>query len=303
MAASPAFAEDPADALFREGIEAVNGNKVPLAYEKFKAAWSLRQSFDIAANLGVVEKALGKKRDAAEHFDYALRHFPASNMPQQRAEMETELASLKKELGELRIQSATGATIEVNGTAVGTCPLPAPIFVEPGQQIIVAKKPDIGEGRITVIVAVGEGKDIRVELSLSSGGGRSDGALPLWPGFLMGGVGLAAAGVGIPLLVLAQGKLSDADKLSEGIVANGGQCVEGNPDAGDPDCRKVQDALDSAGVLNGAGIPLVAVGGALLIAGVVWLVIPRDHKESKPPVAFAPWFGSDGGGLLLGGSF
>ncbi len=127
--------------------------------------------------------------------------------------------------------------------------------------------------------------------------------MPLWPGFLMGGVGLVGAGVGIPLLVLAQGKLSDADTLSNDIVNRGGKCVEGNPDAGDADCKKVQDNLDSAGVLNGAGIPLVAVGGALLVAGIVWLVIPRDHRESKPPVALAPWFGSDGGGLLLGGSF
>jgi len=297
--AAEARAEDPADALFREGAEAINANNAPLAYEKFKASWSLRQSFDIAANLGVVEKALGKKRDAAEPLVYALRHSPPMNKDEQRAQIQGELDILKKELGELRIQSATGATIEVNGVNVGTCPLPAPVYVEPGQQIIVAKKPDVGEGRITVIVSVGEGKDIRVELSIGPTG-KGGGPLPLWPGFLIGGAGVAAAAVGIPLLVIGQGKLSDANDLGDEIRKSGGQC---NADGGgSQQCQDAKDDVDQAGTFTNAGIPLIAVGGALIIAGIIWVVVPRDSQE-KPPVALLPWADDKSGGLLVGGTF
>ena len=51
MVADFARADDPADTLFREGVVAINENNPPLAYEKFKAAWNLKQTFDIAESI------------------------------------------------------------------------------------------------------------------------------------------------------------------------------------------------------------------------------------------------------------
>lgn len=302
--ASSARAEDPALALFREGIEAINENNVPLAYEKFRASWSIRQTFDIAANLGAVEKAMGKKRDAAEHLDYALRHFPPTNSTDQRAEIAKDLEELKKDVGELHIQSATGATVEINGKPVGICPLPGPIFVEPGQQIIVAKKSEIGEGKIVVMVSVGEAQEVRVELTLEPKTGPVEPKptpRPMWPGFVGVGVGAAGIGVGIAGLVLSFQAQDDADVLADELSP--GACGNNNAT-----CEDLQSKLDDVATFRTMGIAGMVVGGAATIFGVVYLAIPNpggdeDEEATVKAAKLTPWIGPGTGGLVMSGKF
>src|SRR5688572_17441641 len=79
----PCAAEDAstnatkAEELSRKGRELFVAQDYAGAYEAQLAAWQLKKSFDIAANLGQVELKLAKHRDAAEHLAYALDHFPA----------------------------------------------------------------------------------------------------------------------------------------------------------------------------------------------------------------------------------
>ena len=47
-----AFA-DPVDVLYNEGVAAAQAGQVDVAYEKLRAAWALKQTYDIAANLAV----------------------------------------------------------------------------------------------------------------------------------------------------------------------------------------------------------------------------------------------------------
>src|ERR1041384_3825181 len=66
---------DRANQLFKKGKVAFNAGKYNDALRIYSEAWSLKQSPDIAANLAQTESELGKHRDAAEHFSYALDHF------------------------------------------------------------------------------------------------------------------------------------------------------------------------------------------------------------------------------------
>lgn len=313
QAAAQDAQEDPADTFFREGAEAVQADKIQLAYEKFRAAWNLRQTFEIAANLGVVEKALGKRKDAAFHLEFALRHYPAVSGPEKKKQIEVELDELKKQVGEIRLTVPSGSEIEVNGEKVGTAPLQGTLFVEPGQVTIVAKKEGVGKGRAEVTVGVGEGKDVRIELIPDKTVGPVETPTeppPMWLGFVIGGVGVGAAGAGVALLVVGQGKLSDAEELGAPLIDDreDPEAEHVDCDAGSPPqiCQDIQKNLDDAGTFTTAGIALAAVGGAALVTGIVLIALPRDEKsdEKAPaPVAIAPWISPEIQGIFVGGRF
>src|SRR6185436_6743274 len=80
LVSAPARAQsNPADGerasqLFKKGKAAYDSRKFEDALRIYMEAWSLKQSPDIAANLAATETELGKHRDAAEHFAFALAH-------------------------------------------------------------------------------------------------------------------------------------------------------------------------------------------------------------------------------------
>src|SRR5690242_11913564 len=65
--AAPAGDEDEATKLYKQGHDLYEQGKPAEAEKAYQAAWDLRQSFDVAANLGNVELVIGQTRDAAEH--------------------------------------------------------------------------------------------------------------------------------------------------------------------------------------------------------------------------------------------
>src|SRR4051812_30525864 len=71
--APPARAPDAgqsADQLFQKGRALYQSGKIQPARDALAAAWALKKSYDIAANLATAELELGMARDAAEHFAY-----------------------------------------------------------------------------------------------------------------------------------------------------------------------------------------------------------------------------------------
>src|SRR6187551_3088835 len=66
--------QDRADALFLQGKAAAQAKNWDEAYQLLAQAWELKQSYDIASNLGQVAYLLGKHAEAAQHVLFALRH-------------------------------------------------------------------------------------------------------------------------------------------------------------------------------------------------------------------------------------
>src|SRR5580692_7403151 len=87
---APAYAQssaadsDRANLLFKKGKLALNDGKYSDALRIYREAWQLKQSPDIAANLAQAESELGKHRDAAEHFAFALAHLLPSSTDEQK---------------------------------------------------------------------------------------------------------------------------------------------------------------------------------------------------------------------------
>ena len=130
---------DQADVLFQKGNTAYREKKWQEAYDAYTKAFALKQSYDIAGNLGDVELMLGKHRDAAEHLAFSLRSWPALRLEQKKRTAE-RLAEAKKSIGALVISvDVNGAEISVNGKVVGKSPLPGPVFTEPGPVSVEAR--------------------------------------------------------------------------------------------------------------------------------------------------------------------
>jgi hypothetical protein len=111
------------------------------------------------------------------------------------------------------------------------------------------------------------------------------------PIVVMTGGGALIAG-GLVFGVMAQGKLSDAEKICPNK-----QC--GSTD----DQMRANELLGSSRSRGTVSTALVAVGAAAVIGGGVWWWTTRDHGEHAPRTAFAPYVDSDGAGFVLAGSF
>src|SRR3954463_15429616 len=94
---------DRANLLFKKGKVAFNAGKYNDALRIYNEAWSLKQSPDIAANLAQTESELGKHRDAAEHFAFALAHLLPSTTDEQKRALAEGLEVEKKEIGTLHV--------------------------------------------------------------------------------------------------------------------------------------------------------------------------------------------------------
>ncbi len=137
---------------------------------KLLEAFNLRQSTDIAGNLGATELELGLFRDAAEHFSYSLRTMPASADPQKREATKTRLATAKEKVGTLTIKvNVEGATVFIGDKAIGLSPLPAEAYVDPGSVTIRATADEYQGARQTLEVQAGSSAEVSIELTKKTG--------------------------------------------------------------------------------------------------------------------------------------
>src|SRR5688572_14876877 len=90
--------------LYKKGNELYDKSKWAEAETMYRAAFELRQSFEIAGNLGDVEMIQGKPRDAAEHLAFALREFPPSGKPPQKEALQKRLREATNMIGTVHIK-------------------------------------------------------------------------------------------------------------------------------------------------------------------------------------------------------
>ena len=106
--AQPAVAQS-SDQLFDQGNTALKAGKYEDALRAFEAVWKERKTHDVAANLALAEMQLGKHRDAAEHFAFALRNFPVTGSDAVRKGIADAFAQSKAQVAAARV------TVNVDG--------------------------------------------------------------------------------------------------------------------------------------------------------------------------------------------
>jgi tetratricopeptide (TPR) repeat protein len=291
-------------ALFRDGNAQMVAGDYEKAHDTLLQAWNLRQSSDIAAELGQVEFATHRFREAAEHLQWSLDHFPPVESEKVLRATRALFEQAKQVVAQLRISSKPeGVSILVDGKVAGTTPMPAPVFVEPGQHQVEARARWIQDTRL---IAADPGKDYDIEFAIKQTEASSAGAstpkpevaasqthadpqpAPLVqsvssdrsivPVIVGGAVFAVGFGAGIALLASSNSSYSQAHALQRQVGPAG--CV--NTALTQGPCADLKSATDKGDQRqNWGAVSLVAAGAALIATPIYWFW-PRNKFEGAP---------------------
>lgn len=286
--------------LFAQGDAAYAKGDKQGAYEAFKAAWALQKSYDIAANLGIVELKLGKYCDAAEHLMIGLNDFPPTGQPAHRKATEKKLAEALDAVGQIHVRTGVaGAQILVDGHPV-TALRDGVVFVEPGAHVIEATAAGYTTARAHVNAS--RASTQQVTLTLQPVADKTE-RRSVVPGALLGSVGGAAVVTGIALLGAWASKKSHARDLQRAIMDAGHGCVTGATRY-DSRCQELESTASMGNTFQRAGIGLLAGGGAAAVASVIYFVVPPSRSSaSAGGLGVTPALSATTTGLVFSGAF
>lgn len=300
-----------ANQLFKKGKVAFNSGKYNDALRIYTEAWSLKQSPDIAANLAQTESELGKHRDAAEHFAYALDHLLPSSTDEQKQALAEGLAQEKKEIGSLRVTlEPSGSVLTIDGVVV-TVPPSGDVFVEAGEHAVAVNHEGYEPNQQTVRISRGASQVLWIKLNPTGAavdpeaagerhaGQSTDVTQPpavhhshrsIVPVIIGGGLVLAGAAVGTVFLVSANSSQKDADQMRADL-SGPNACGAGTPNINE--CAALHDKNSDVDRARTIEIVGYSVAGAAAIGTAVYLLWPRSHSSSSaaflsPTLAITP---------------
>lgn len=325
--ASGSALDDKARELFRDGVKAAEASQWAKAYAAFLAAWSLKEHYQIAGNLGTSEAKLGKWRDAAEHLSYYLREAPKEKVAERKS-AEDLLAQARAKVGSISVRAEpAGAEVFVDGVSVGKAPLAGEVFVEPGAHGIEVKLADYETAKQNVSAAAGARQSVEMRLAQvgpkenaesnrisgksGAGAGSSDQASNTIEGEKTSGIGplviggLVATGIvvvaGVGFAVASNANASDAEEKRIAFIQEGVRYPCREPSYSDR-CSDYTGTLNAVDTFRHLSIASFVVAGALGTGTAVYALVTRNNKQTRA-VKAVPVVARNGGGLWLTGEF
>jgi len=321
--------EDP-EALIQQAVELRRKGDNARAYGYLKRAYDLARTPRSAAQLGLVEHALGRYPDAEVHLGEAL----ATSDPwvgENRSLLESSRKVVRSKLGRVEIVGAPGdATVSVGTDPAFKVPSDRVLYLAPGERSLRIEGPGLSSVAKTVVVSVGKTATITVEASQeaaplpSAGAGAAtagaapsgappaaespgaggpgssaearDGAPPAAAPDRSSGRGLRIAGLGIAGGGLALGV---AGIFVRGAATTKLDAIARDAAKGDPYNESNGNWQD----LDRAGVAMIVTGGVAVVAGTVLYLVNRTSSESSNvAMAFVPAIGG-GGALTFAGRY
>jgi hypothetical protein len=246
---------------------------------------------------------------------FALRSFPASGKPENRALLEASFATVKAEVGTLSIDvSVNGANVSVDGRLLGISPIKEPVFVDPGKRTIDVTLDEYSPSHKTVDAAKGSSQEVKILLIPKPR--TPPPTISKWrPSpiyFIIGGsVTIAGLGAGVVMTAIANGKSSDADSLRTGVPTPSG-CYQPPADL-KATCDSLYETKKDQGLFARAavgsfvvaGIFAVGTGALMLYAGAEQFGSPNDagKRSAASSIKVVPVVDPTQQGLLLVGAW
>jgi hypothetical protein len=156
---SPVQAADPAEAedLIREGIALRRSGNDGRALPLFQKAHVLAHTPRTAAQLGLVEFALGYAMESELHLTQGLAAPTDAWISKNRGILDDALGRVRATIGEVAVSGTPeGAEVLLNGRLVGRLPLAAPIRVGQGPATVDLRAPGYASASSSVDVAGGK---------------------------------------------------------------------------------------------------------------------------------------------------
>jgi hypothetical protein len=294
---APTVVRDTADEWFDKGSAAYDAHRLQEAESAFLEAWKLKKTTDIAANLGQVESELGKHRQAATFFSYAVKNAAPTDSQEARRDVKQRLEDARKLVGVVHVRvNLPGATVSLNGESIGVAPLAEEVFAEPGSATFTAKLAGYTDAR--AVVEVGKGSSVEAVLELVPSVSESEGPNPA---IVIGGTATAgvALGIGVLFAVLSNGKASDAKAL-------GGwdPCYGPTPPVPNR-CVELDGLRRSSATFGNVSFWSFVGAGAVGASTLVYALVASKKEKAPPTVGFqiAPVPMASGGGVIVGGQW
>lgn len=311
--------------IYQDANRLYDAGQLAEAEARYEQAWAIRQSYDIASNLGALELDLHRPARAAELLTFAVQQFPANGSEKTHSALQTRLDKARSLSCILHLKvDEPGADIHVDGAFVGRSPLATELFVNPGKRTIAVS---LGKRRDQQAISAKEGVELTLAFKLPPGEalaaappmlpGPAPVAVPVpaprskAPGFVAGAAGLLGLGIGGALIGIAESNRGDAQALHDSIAATPGGCS-----ARPADCATLRSTTAHADQLGNAGIGVMVTGSVLVTAGVAYLLWPtarpaagndeaKSGKRARAPSTIRASVGASpqGGGVTLMGSF
>jgi len=163
----PALAQN-ADQEIRRGLELRRQGRDDEALEVFRRVWETSPSPRARAQMGFAEQALGRWSEADLHVREAAVSGSDPWVSRNRAALDASLAVIDQHMGRLDVRGGpAGATVLVEGRAVGTLPLTEPLRLVAGNVTLTLRADGYAEtSRSVSIPARGLARET-IELSAS----------------------------------------------------------------------------------------------------------------------------------------
>jgi hypothetical protein len=290
----PASAQprDPAtaEALFRQGRQAMEAKNYREACPKFAESQRLEPASGTLMNLATCEERLGKLASAWQHWKEAIDALPPTD--DRIAFARGRVNELEKKLPRLRVTLSGGAgkvfrdEIELGPASQGVL-LP----VDPGPHVVTVHLQGHLPEKATIEVAEGQEKQIEVHAGpIDPNAADANTVIVAKPrprtlGWVVGGIGLAGVGTAVATGILLVDKKSKVETSCPNKV-----CLN-------------QDGIDAAA----SGKTLLVVNTAAWIVGAVGLGVGGylllSPSSSRTTTALVPAATSDGASLSCVGTF
>jgi tetratricopeptide (TPR) repeat protein len=304
VAQPPPSARDAAAEHFDKGNVYYKISRFVEAEAEFQRAWDIKRSYDVAANLGDCELEIGQTREAAEHLAYAIRELPLSAKEGVRKRLQERFEKAKSQVATFRIQvNVPRAAITVNGRDVGSSPLEAEVFSEPGPVTVAATLPGYEAGRIDFQAERGSARAVALTLK-PSGTDGPERPFVKSTALIVGGaaVTVAAASLGLAFVALSNGKASDADESLAQLKRDTGSaapCANGQNPGPCRDLKGLNEESDAFSRVAFAGF----LGAGIVAAATATYAFWPTKSSSRGDVRVTPVVSHGFGGLWATGSF
>lgn len=180
--------------LIRRGVDLRKAGDDQTAWPEFKKAYELTRSPRAAAQLGLVEQALGRWEDAEVHVSEALRAAADPWVAKNRQALEQALGVIKSNVARVEVVGEPrDAEVLINGTVVGRLPLAGPVRVSAGVVDIELRAPGHLRSTRSITVSGGQYQRLAMRLEREPAVGAGTSAVPGVGGGTSSGVATGSA--------------------------------------------------------------------------------------------------------------
>lgn len=310
----PAFGatenEQAAQAAYDEALKLMKSKRYAEACAHLARSQDLDPAMGTQFRLAECYEKLGRLASAYDQYMSVAEAASAGKQAQRESVARSRAQALEPKIARLTIDippsvaSLSGVEVRRDGLLVDKPSWGRTMTIDLGDHVVTVQAPgklpferkflaDASTKLVISVAALGDKKGPRPEPRNKI------------PAFVMGGVGAVGVGLGITFVLQRASQITEAEKLSDKIIGESGNCRADGPAAFTTKCAtllKMAQQGDRFGTLSIVGF---TVGGAALIGAGVYLLWPepKPRDEAGKTWHVVPVFGAGSAGFVASGAF